>query len=388
MFSFGRMIRFLRSLRRLRSSKPPAVAPPASSESAEHTRGGISEPAADLCLMLANYVGGFKDLPLEIVDEILEHLADDRSALGACSLTCKALFCSSRPIIHRRIFVVGMGGSHTTGEQAKQAANLARFRTLLAAAECGLARYARDLTIRMGTTFEPENLQPFLPQFQKFARLNSLTLHNFNPTPFLPAFEQYFGHLAQQIQSFKFIYPSGAQGDMISFISRFPNLDDLEFCSFPRLHSEEFNAHSVQTSPTLRGTLQTSVSFDRVSPLCGDRPKYRNTGVQFHHPTPAHVTDIAHALPGLDLSACSHLQVFEVRIEFTLFHFHEFTMWLVLTIGTIASPEFHSIVLVVQDAHCPKLFGEHHPQSALSLVDLTLEPYHLASATKWNKPFR
>jgi hypothetical protein len=246
----------LRSLRRLRSSKPPPVAPPASSESAEHSSGGISEPAADLGSVLANYVGGFKDLPLEIVDEILEHLADDRSALGACSLTCKALCRSSRPIIHRRIFVVGLGGSRTTGEQDKQAANIARFRTLLAATECGLAHYARDLTIRIGTTFVPENLQPFLLQFQTFARLNSLTLHNFNPTPFLPAFEQYFGHLAQQIRSFSFIYQSGTRSDMISFISRFPNLDDLKFCSFPRLHSEEFNAHSVQTSPTLRGTLQ------------------------------------------------------------------------------------------------------------------------------------
>lgn len=55
-----------------------------------------------------------------------------------------------------------------------------------------------------------------------------------------------------------------------------------------------------------------------------------------------------------------------------VYNFHEFTMWLLLTIGTITSPEFHSFILAVQDAHCPKLFGERHPQSALSLVDLTL----------------
>lgn len=47
-------------------------------------------------------------------------------------------------------------------------------------------------------------------------------------------------------------------------------------------------------------------------------------------------------------------------------------MWLASTTGTIASPEFHRFVLVVEDAHCPKLFGRHHEQSALKLVDHTL----------------
>ena len=255
------MVRFLRLLRCLRSSKPPAAASSASNEGVDHSRGDTSEPAADLSLMLANFVGGFKSLPLEIVDEIIEYLADDRPALRACSLTCKALFRSSRPIAHRKLFVVGLGGSHAKDEQDEQAANLVRFRKLLDATECGLTRYARELTIRMGKKFEPENLQPFLPQFQTFARLTSLALHNFNPTPFLPVFEQYFGHLAQQIRSFKFLYPSGPRNDMIYFISRFPNLDDLRFYSFPRRHppnSEESSVHSIQSSPTLRGTLQVA----------------------------------------------------------------------------------------------------------------------------------
>ena len=209
--------------------------------------------------MLANYVGSFKGLPQEVVDGILEYLEDDRRALGACSLTCKALFRSSRPIIHRRLCVVSRGSPECADEQEMQTPNLARFRTLLAAAERDLTRYTRELTVKIGAEFKPVDLQPFLPQFQTFGRLTSLTLHNFKPTPFLPVFEQYFGHLAQQIRSLEFVYPSGPRDDVLCFISHFPNLDNLKFCSFPRhlpFPPEEYSAPPIQGSPTLRGTLQ------------------------------------------------------------------------------------------------------------------------------------
>ena len=211
--------------------------------------------------MLENFTGSFRGFPQEIVDEVLEYLADDRRTLGACSLTCKALFRSARPIIHRRLCVVGLVGVSAAEEQNEDAVNLVRFRTLLAAADCGLSHYTQELTIRMGKKFTPENLHPFLPQFQTLMRLTSLTLHNFNPAPFLPVVEQFFGHLAQQIRSFKFIYPSGPHGDMMHFISHFPNLDDLRFYSFPGgnpSHRKGSDLPPVQGSPTLRGTLQVS----------------------------------------------------------------------------------------------------------------------------------
>jgi len=218
--------------------------------------------------MLANFTGSFGGLPQEIVDEILEYLEDDRRTLRVCSLTCKGLFRSARRIIHRQLCVDKFGlacVSHRRQMCRCEAVHYSRLYTLWAAARCDLARYTRDLTIKVGEEFTPKNLWPHLSQFQMFARLTSLTLHRFSPTPFLPVFDQYFGHLAQQMRSLEFIYPSGPQDNMMYFISQFPNLDDLGFSPFPPHNldpSKEYKMSSVQSSPALRGTLRVSTTND------------------------------------------------------------------------------------------------------------------------------
>jgi len=200
------------------------------------------------------------------VDEILEYLKDDRRTLRACSLTCKGLFRSARRIIHRRLYVVGPRKVATSDEREQRrhmAANRSRLCKFSVVARRGLARYTRELTIKVGEEFTPENLRPYLLQFQMFVRLTSLTLCEFNPTPFLPVFEHYFGHLAQQIRSLEFIYPPGPQDDMMYFISQFPNLDDLGFNPFPQHNlepSKEYNISSIRSSPSLGGTLQVTTT--------------------------------------------------------------------------------------------------------------------------------
>lgn len=214
--------------------------------------------------MLANFAGDFEGLPQELVDEILEYLEHDRQTLKACSLTCKGLFRSVRRIIHRRLRVVGPRRPVAAGDQGVQrrrVANRSQLRILSEAAKRGLSHYTRDLTIRVGEEFTPENLRPHLLPFQTFAQLTSLTLHHFNPSPFLPVFDQYFGHLAQQMRSLRFIYTPGAQSDMMYFISQFPNLEDLGFNPFPQHDLEpsvEYDISSVRKSPTLGGTFQVT----------------------------------------------------------------------------------------------------------------------------------
>ena len=221
--------------------------------------------------MLVNFTGSFEGLPQEIVDEILEYLEDDRRTLRACSLTCKALFRSARHIIHRQLYVVGPETTWSMdGDEMYryEVANRSQLGTFSVAAKRGFFHYTRELTIRVANEFTPENLRPYLLQFQMFARLTSLTLHHFNPTPFLPVFEQYFGHLAQQMQSLKFIYPSGPQNDMMYFISQFPHLDDLGFNPPPSHNSnpsKEYNMSSVQSSPTLGGTLRVANTMGSIT---------------------------------------------------------------------------------------------------------------------------
>ena len=208
------------------------------------------------------------------MDEILEYLEDDRRTLKACSLTCKGLFCSARRIIHRRLYVVNPGGTDTLGRRRYEYGYHSQLRTFSTVVRCGLACYTQELTIAVGEEFTPVALWKHLSYFQMFARLTSLTLHHFSPTPFLPVFEQYFGHLAQQMRSLEFIQPSAPRDNMMYFICQFPNLDDLGFKPFPPQNldpSKEYNMSSIQSSPTLGGTLRIMTrkgwSVDRLECL-------------------------------------------------------------------------------------------------------------------------
>ena len=216
--------------------------------------------------MLANFTGSFKSLPQEIVDEILEYLDDywHRRTLIACSLTCKGLFIPARRIIYRRLYV---GRTvYTSDEQGTywhRAPNRSPFHILSVMAKYGLAQYTRKLIIGVGHQFTPQNLRPYLPQFQAFTLLTSIKLHHFNPSPFLPTFEQYFGHLKHQIRSLEFVDPSGSRDSTVYFISQFPNLEDLRFDPFPQhnLHpSPEHNISTIQSSPSLGGTLRVTTT--------------------------------------------------------------------------------------------------------------------------------
>ena len=265
----GRMIQSLCSLR-IQDSAAPLERNGSVNRGIRH----VLRPEPDLSSMLENFAGSFKGLPQEIVDEILDYLVDYRRTLVACSLTCKGLFRSTRRIIHRRLYIVGPGRANTSDGQEirrSETVNRSQLHLLSTAARCGLTWYTRELTIRIAEEFTPNNLLPHLPQFQAFTRLTSITLYHFDPTPFLPVFEQYFGHLALQMRSLEFIYPPGPQDDMMYFISQFPNLEDLRFDSFPQHNlnpSKEYNISTIRSSPTLGGTLRvTSANAWRTNSL-------------------------------------------------------------------------------------------------------------------------
>jgi hypothetical protein len=47
-------------------------------------------------------------------------------------------------------------------------------------------------------------------------------------------------------------------------------------------------------------------------------------------------------------------------------------IWLASAAGSITSPVFHKFVLVVDDAHCPGLFGRVDERGALMILEQTL----------------
>ena len=64
---------------------------------------GVPEQPVGLNLICSTINEGCMGLPQELVDHIVDTLHEDLPALKACSLTCKAMFASTRHLIHQTL---------------------------------------------------------------------------------------------------------------------------------------------------------------------------------------------------------------------------------------------------------------------------------------------
>ena len=197
-------------------------------------RSGLSrrrQALVNLALIDGNGSGGWMGLPQALVDMIFEYLKTDWDTLLSCSLTCRALFCSARRVIHERLYVAGPGTFPSTNKLTEWHwfFNRRYLRILSLADDADLIQYTRHLIVEGGQMLTPRSLRSYIPSFQKYVWLTSLTLTRFDPTPFLPVFDRYFHHLSYTLRSLYLISPRGTPGVMMDFISQFRALDNLEF---------------------------------------------------------------------------------------------------------------------------------------------------------------
>ena len=177
----------------------------------------------------------WKNLPQEIVDHIVFMLRNDLKSLKACSLTSKAMFVSTRHVIHRKIcltwernwdlLTIPEKQKYIRGERQDIA-----VRVLSAIAAHGLLPYARHLYIHLNRNFTTANLQPFNDHFQHFDRIQELSIYWLHTPDFLRGnFDVYFQNFVPTLRSLHLDTPTGDTRDILDFICRFPNLDDLTF---------------------------------------------------------------------------------------------------------------------------------------------------------------
>jgi hypothetical protein len=191
---------------------------------------------AKVTIIGANCSGVWMGLPRELVDMILSYLRADWDALVSCSLTCRGFLSSARRVIHERLHVAGPRTLPSITKLTKWCwiYNQRYFRILSLADDADLVQYTRHLIVEAGQILTPRSLRPYLPSFHKYVWLTSLTLTRFDPTPFLPVFDRHFYHLSQSLRSLNLISPQGSPDAMREFLSRFRNLDDLEFDPVPK----------------------------------------------------------------------------------------------------------------------------------------------------------
>jgi len=212
------------------------------------------------------FIGGaWKNVPQELVDEVLGHLLEDLGALEACSLTCRFLFRATRPLIHQWLTCV-----YSRRVQSKPKIPLVScrkrdpgaFERVIDADRLGVLPYTRHLTFKPDhayfiSLFNPTDLQEYLPHLRSIIKLHTLTLVKFHVSQFIPVFDEYFGMFVNTLHHLDIRRAHVTARELSYIICQFPLLEDLTIVH-PAGQSDAppgDRVPMITQSPPLRGKL-------------------------------------------------------------------------------------------------------------------------------------
>ena len=185
-------------------------------------------------------------LPQELVGHVMDMLCDDILALKACSLTCKAMFASTRHLIH---------GALKLGQKNTLRAEL---RLISSMDERGLLQYVRRVHICAQYSLTPEILLPHLHYFQLLNQVHTLTIDHFCPDRWNYDSTS-FSHLYPTPTTSLTLHHPRNHDQLLNFVLHFPNLENLSL-QWLRLHGDlELSLTDITTperTPPLRGCLR------------------------------------------------------------------------------------------------------------------------------------
>ena len=207
---------------------------------------------------------GWKNLPQELVDEILGYLLDDLGALKACSLTCKCLFGATRPLIHQRLVCLDSRPdlSKSKGSLFSYKRIPGAFDQLIDADRSGILPYTQHLTFKPGKDtlnprFHPRDMRECLPLLRSITKLHTLTLDAFHLHPFVPVISVHFGMFTNTLRHLDIRNAYGTERELLYIICQFPLLEDLTIVSSASgmVGRPAYPIPSITQSPPLRGKL-------------------------------------------------------------------------------------------------------------------------------------
>ena len=204
-------------------------------------------------------------LPQEIVDHIIDTLQNDMIALKACSLTCKAMFASTRHLIHQTLHLTKEVNWRilTPEERARYGQGDRReleLRFLSFMGERDLLKYARHLDIRIGVDAPSDILEPHLQYFKSLDKIYTLTIHSYESLLCRDVYSTYFTQFYPTLTTLVLYFPIGHHRfTPWQFVSQFPNLENLTLESIwdePRALTGTQVPSVVTKYPPLRGHLR------------------------------------------------------------------------------------------------------------------------------------
>ena len=201
-------------------------------------------------------------LPQELVEHIVNIFRDDRKALTAFSLTCKSMFVSARPLIHRilclttkisqRISTPAEKKWYEHGYRRKSESHLSFM------AERDLLKYVRHLIIPNGSKLDPYSLGQ-LEHFKSLDRIDTLTIDYYDGSLWNHDYNHYFAHFYPTLTTLEFHSPAGGYLYVLQFALQFPNLQNLTFGSLLDIPQSGLIPPAPfvgSQSPPLRGRLR------------------------------------------------------------------------------------------------------------------------------------
>jgi len=204
---------------------------------------------------------GWKNLPQELVDEIIDYLLDDLDALTACSLTCKRLFGATRQFVHRWLVCSDSRPDHTGLKGpllGRRKRGPGAFERLMDVDRAGVLHFTQHLTFKAEDgSLNPRNLEKYLPYLRSITKLHTLTLSTFYANPFIPVFDEHFGMFTNTLRHLDIRNAYGTERQLLYIVCQFPLLEDLTI-AYPAGERTAHRGHHVPTvtqSPPLRGKL-------------------------------------------------------------------------------------------------------------------------------------
>lgn len=147
-------------------------------------------------------------VPQELVDEILDHLADESATLRSCALVAKAWMYSSRRHLFNNIFFTANG--------------IAKWNRSFPKPEDSPAKYVRDLSFCF---IEADVPIDFADRISYFSNVQKLTL--IGRTANNPDFISALGQLPPSIRSVDVTFYEVLTAHIVSVIQQLPNLVNL-----------------------------------------------------------------------------------------------------------------------------------------------------------------
>ena len=199
-------------------------------------------------------------LPKELIDYIMDMLCDDGPALKACSLTCKAMFASTRRLLHQTLRLPALHIPTRAKKSFPQKSNPsdAELRVLTYRTERGLLQHTRRVHISL-IGYYIQHTAPFhLHRFQSLDRVHTLSIAVYDTVIWAKYFQTHFAHFRPTITSLTLTQPVTPCGQILQFALQFPMLQNLclEWLMCADITSNPAALTVAHQSPPLGGHLR------------------------------------------------------------------------------------------------------------------------------------